>query len=275
MVSSSRREPDVSVCRNPIFLIGAERSGTTILAVSLGRHSQLWFSGESHVFPNVFERERLERAYEHGTYRWRLLREQGVTRQEFLESLGLGVNALFTSRSGGRRWIEKTPQNTLMADILADMFPESSFVHILRDGREVVHSMIHFLDEPDRETRADRVKGGTGPLWARDFRVACRTWARAAEAALDFSDSHEHRCLTVHHRDLVADPAASFRTIWDFLQVTSEDEPITFFRSTRLNSSFRDRGAMPRGDVWGEWSAEQRRTFLEVAGRAMTRCGFD
>jgi hypothetical protein len=261
----------IRVCRTPVFLIGAERSGTTILAVALGRHSRLWYSGESHVFSTFFDRDRVQKAYEHGTHRWRLLREQSITRQEFVESLGLGVNALLTSRSAGLRWIEKTPRNTLMADVLAEMFPHASFVHLVRDGRHVVHSMIHFLDDPDAQTREDREQGRAGPLWARDFVVACRTWRAYVEAGLQFCELHPDRCFTVYYHELVADPGGSFGQIYDFLQVDFEGEPAELFGSTRLNSSFSR--AAPPADPWSEWTADQRRIFLTEAGAAMVSSG--
>jgi hypothetical protein len=270
----AREKGQLRICPDPVFLLGAERSGTTILAVSLGRHSQLWFSGESHVFPILFEPQRVDRAYETGTHRWRLLREEGVARQEFVEALGMGVNALFTSRSHGRRWIEKTPRNTHMADLLADMFPEGYFVHILRDGREVVNSMIHFLDDPDPETRNSRLHGGAGPAWARDFTAACRTWRTAVDAALDFSDAAPERCLTVGHDDLVRDAGRTFAVIFDFLQVPFESDPVDHFRTTRLNTSFGEESRPTGRDAWMSWSEEWREVFRCEAGRAMERCRF-
>ena len=51
---------------------------------------------------------------------------------------------LLTRTSNGRRWIDQTPANTLVVDRLAEMFPGARFLHILRDGRRVVHSMINF-----------------------------------------------------------------------------------------------------------------------------------
>src|SRR5437764_3784442 len=154
----------VPVCCNPIFIIGSQRSGTSILARALGQHSALWYSSEGHVFYRLFDPHRLDEVYasEIGRpVRW--IHKEGVTRLEFFESMGMGLNALFTSRSGGKRWIEKTPENTLIVDVLADMFPGSSFVHILRDGRHVVHSMIH-MAHPRR--------------WTENLTRACRQWRR-------------------------------------------------------------------------------------------------
>ena len=106
-------------------------------------------------------------------------RNHGVDFEQFLAHLGLGLNALLTATSDGRRWVDQTPANTLVVDRLAEMFPGARFLHILRDGRRVVHSMVNFhraLADPET---AERMKSaGRLPPWTTDFRDACRTWAR-------------------------------------------------------------------------------------------------
>ena len=78
-----------------------------------------------------------------GAARNNWLRDAGMERAEFFRHLGMGVNAVYSSRSDGRRWIDKSIPNTLMADVIGEMFPGASFIHIVRDGRQVVHSMMH------------------------------------------------------------------------------------------------------------------------------------
>src|SRR5262245_3379258 len=132
-----------AICPDPVFIIGSPRSGTSILSWSLAQHRQLWTSAESDFLYDLFGCGHLEKAFE--TTRGRpgstWLREEAVDKREFYGCLGLGVNALFTSRAGGRRWIDQTPLYTMIADLLADVFPGAFFLHILRDGRRVVDSM--------------------------------------------------------------------------------------------------------------------------------------
>ena len=58
-------EARLRICERPVFVIGAPRSGTTVLALSLARHSQLWTSDESQVLWDLFEGGRLEKNYQH------------------------------------------------------------------------------------------------------------------------------------------------------------------------------------------------------------------
>ena len=113
------------VCSNPIFIIGSPRSGTTALARSLAQHSQLWTSEESDILFHLFGNQQAEKAFKEATdttaNRW--LKTQQVDKKEFLAFLGLGLNALFTSRSQGKRWVDHTPIYAVIGDVLADLFP--------------------------------------------------------------------------------------------------------------------------------------------------------
>ena len=69
----------VSICPNPIFVVGCPRSGTSVLAHSLARHSQMWLGPESdYIAPLACLAKEL---YTFGTQRgerhW--LSNQGVT----------------------------------------------------------------------------------------------------------------------------------------------------------------------------------------------------
>jgi Sulfotransferase family len=262
------------ICSNPVFVIGSPRSGTTMLARSLAEHSELWASGESDVlfflFANGFVERSFDRAIEIPGRRW--LRLEDVSREEFLAHLGMGINALITSRSEGRRWIDHTPQYALIVETLAEVFPGASFIHILRDGRDVVHSMLNFADAvPDPAVR--RFLKQDVP-WATDMRRASDEWRDHVEAAMAFCDGHSDRATVVRYEDLVAAPQTTFRTIHRFLGIADEEGPARFLASRRINSSFGEGPRLSASELWGAWDEEQRRVFAEVAGATMLRCGY-
>ena len=253
----------LAFCRDPIFIIGSPRSGTSALARSLGEHNELWFSCEASIFYHLFGADRLDDIYAREIDGQKWLHAEGVSREEFLWATGLGINALYTGRSGGNRWIEKMPANTFMADVLADMFPGASFVHILRDGRRAVNSMVNF--RPPRK-------------WGATFRTACITWRQHVVAAMDFAAARPDRCLTVQNEGLVHDPEEGVSRIFQFLGVSYDRRPVEFFRSRQINSSFQrgSVGPLPAEFLsypWKQWTLEQRQTFLEEAGAMMVRCG--
>jgi Sulfotransferase family len=262
----------VEISSSPVFIIGSPRSGTTILARSLAEHSAFWTSEESHFLSRLVESagDIYASGLEGHLQSW--IWAQGVGRAEFLSYLGTGVNALFTSRSNGRRWVEHTPYYLEIAGPLAEMFPEARFLHMLRDGRRVVHSMLHLLDRPRLVVGRARSRGPRVGRWGQDFRAACRLWASSVEAASAFVSQHPERARTVVHERLVADPETGFRELFEFLEVDWEPGPVELLRGRRVNSSFGEDGEIepdPDAEPWLGWSPEQLATFHEEAGRTL------
>ena len=261
-----------------MFVVGSPRSGTTILAWSLARHSRLWTSEESDILFDLLGRGHFNKAFatargRPGGIDW--LKVHNIERKEFLGYLGLGLNALVTSRSEGRRWIDQTPRNTLILDVLPDLFPGARFLNLQRDGRRVVHSMIHFRDMLSPELDSEFVRNGRLPTWATDFRAACREWAKFAETANWFSMRHPDRFLTVRIEDVTAAPLDSFARIIAFLGEKDEVGPAEYFQSCRLNSSFPETTPNARGAIepWDVWSEEQKSVFLEEGGDTLLNYG--
>lgn len=273
---------DIPLCERPIFIIGSPRSGTTALAWSLAQHSQLWTSEESDILFDLLGWGHVDKAFQAargrpGEVDWLVV--NGVERSEFLGYLGLGLNALVSSRSGGKRWIDQTPRNTLFLDVVMDLFPGAYFLHILRDGRRVVHSMLHFFDARSKELLDAYSATGRMPTWTTDFRAGCKEWAKFVELALSFSARYPNRCLTVKNENLTLDPTSGFRKICAFIQAPYEEASSEFFRTKRVNSSFqqiddKNPSNKNRANPWKEWGLEQREIFLEEAGDVLMQCGY-
>jgi hypothetical protein len=276
---------EIEVSKSPVFIIGSPRSGTTALAAALAEHSHFWTGGESTVLASLFPPRRLAATFEWAhTLPASTLLTQGISQEEFMQHVGIGINALFTSRSDGRRWVDQTPAYALIAGQLLDMFPDARFIHILRDGRRVVHSMQHIASNPERMDVA------SSNDWLEnehfhgivqrfgDFRYACRDWARHVMAAHDFQQRHPDSCLTVVNEMLLTKPEAEFQRIFRFLDVPYESAPVAYLGSHRVNSSFSkiwNEAVAPQvtPDPWPSWSVEQRSIFVQEAGKALVYNG--
>jgi hypothetical protein len=269
----------IQVCRNPVFVVGAPRSGTTALAQALGQHSQFWTGGESTILFDLYPPRRVDKIFDWGkSAPLSVLRHEHVERDEFLRCLGQGINALLTQRSDGKRWIDQTPLYTLGLDRLAIMFPGAHFVNIVRDGRRVVNSLIHFVDHTRKEIDPDAV--WQGPefqkryQWLGELRTMCQLWRAYVLAGSDFARRNPERCLTVVNEQLSADPEDGFASVLEFLDVPYEAPPAEYFRSHRVNSSYtpawdQSAGEYAPADPWSEWDMADRRIFLEEAGQLL------
>lgn len=260
------------LCRNPVFVLGSPRSGTTAMAEALGRHPDFWAGQEGKFIAHllgggsradeVFAREQ---AFPQG---WMVT--EAVGREEWLGFLGLGINALFSSRSGGRRWIDHAPRHTRFADVVAAMFPGAQFVLILRHGCLAVHSMINLGRLGDAP---GRLRGGDPmPAVASDFSLACEIWSTSVLAGLRLAETHPDRCLTLRNEDLARTPETEFASVFRFLGVEPHADTVSSFAGQRLNTSFPAGGRS--ANPWELWSEEQRATFASVCGGAMVSTGY-
>lgn len=256
----------------PVFIIGAPRSGSTILAWALGRHQRLWTGGELHLLWGLFGSGRLASAVQREVGFPGLLERAGITGDDWMAAMGKGIEELLLERGGGARWVDQTPVNTFLADELSRMFPGARFLHVLRDGRLVVRSMLGF-DRANPPEVVERLRrGGFWPKWADDFDEACRTWATSVEAAGAFGEAHPDRTLTVRQEAIRATPMETFAHILAFLGLEHEDGPGRYARGTQINTSFK--GDRPDDDpaaIEAGWTGSQRRSFEKLAGEAMER----
>jgi len=277
----SKLTMDLTICENPMFVIGSPRSGTSALGWALGQHSQLVTFVESSILEVLFSGQYAEKAYETAKARpngrnW--VMQYDVSQSEFLGYLGAGLNALMASRYPGKRWVEHTPHNTSMVTTIAELFPGAFFLHILRDGRKVVHSMVHFAKLLGEETANELKSSGRLPPWATDFPAACKAWRGYVERAMDFCETNPSRSMTVVNDELSADPEKYFASILGRLGLPYEQPVADFFRTHRISSSFPQASRDARGNhrfpnPWQQWSDEQRAIFMREAASTMLRYG--
>lgn len=111
--------------KSPIFVVGSSRSGTTMLTDILAAATEVCSFSEKPIVRR---------------HMWDMVK--------FPDSLPSNLPQLektLTRLSGiksEQRLLEKTPGHSLIADALATYFPDGSFIHIVRDGRDVSNSML-------------------------------------------------------------------------------------------------------------------------------------
>jgi len=143
-----------------IFIVGAPRSGTTLLRNILNRHPKLAICGETQFFHHVYARRRafgdllntknrrcLVAKYL-PTDRIRRLGMDSAGLSERLMSEGTSYQAFFSAllayyaqSQGKSRFGEKTPQHAQYTEILCEWYPGAKILHMLRDPRDVVESL--------------------------------------------------------------------------------------------------------------------------------------
>lgn len=204
----------------PVFIIGAPRSGTTILGQCLAVAPHI-----TYHFEPVLTKSLARFVYER-------------PRAHPLARIGFRLGYLIlilTSRSWGLRLTEKTPQNCFIIDFLARTFPGAQFVHIIRDGRA---SAVSYAEKPWLAAASAgsgrREPGGYayGPyprFWVEperasefasttDLHRCIWAWRRHVEAARNSAARlPPARYLEIRYEDLVRHPDETLTLVLDFL----------------------------------------------------------
>lgn len=255
---TEHRRRTIEACEDPIFVVGAPRSGTSMMQWSLRQHPHLWGGQESDFLVPLVDA--LRDVHEYGSRREKLhwLSGQGISLDDFVGYVGLGVNAMYTDKAGGRRWVEQTPYYTLHLPMMLRLFPGAQFLFMLRDGRQVVHSLRNFVV----------------PMAHRE---ACQTWRRYTEAGLAFSESEQaDHVMTVRYDRVVADTQRELARVFEFLDEPFEHASVEFIRlKAPINSSFEGEASSDKiAPRWSTWTRAEREEFVEIAGDLLLDLGF-
>jgi hypothetical protein len=272
----------------PFFIVGADRSGTTMLRLMLNRHPELAIPPESHFLIPLLQAFPVDRSLSPEQARhavsvitrhprfatWKTTAEVLEEELTSLDTATLGslIDTAFRleiAATGKRRWGDKTPGYARAIADLGRLFPEAVFIHVVRDGRDVSLSL------------RERTWHG----WT-EYQRACY-WADTVRTAESLGRRlGPSRYLTVQYRDLVLDPEWSVREVCKFLQVDFTDAMIGFYEDAfehladfeRTSGIHAKLGRQPRASDVDRWKNESSswRIFLfeAVAGPALDQLGF-
>lgn len=219
----------------PFFIVGAGRSGTTLLRLILSGHSRLCVTPETWFVQPLLERLPTDRALTPterewavdaivGHYRWpdmgvdeaALRAELGDREGVLLRDLTDAVYACVARNAGKARVGDKTPTYVLILPQLAKLYPDAQFVHLLRDGRDVA---LSYMDAGWHQ---------------RCYEGAKFEWTAAVRAARAFGKTVAPGAwLEVRYEDLVQTPEPAVRRLCAFLG--EEFEPAMLDAASRAD----------------------------------------
>ncbi|HSM62426.1 MAG TPA: sulfotransferase [Gillisia sp.] len=252
-----------------VFIIGSPRSGTSALGWALAQHPDLWTSAETDILLYLLQKPWFHEQYkkalaEPNKKNWFI--KHTVSYPEFASFIGSGLNQLFQSRSDGKIFVDSTPSYTTIAAELMIFFPNAKFLHIVRDGRAVVNSML---------------ASGFSYKTYNNFRLACKSWVYYVNKGLEIEKAFPDRVLEVRNENLISYPEKELDFVFDFLGMESSTESAIFLRTKRVNSSYlnvqkddirkaKDPALMPN-KPWKSWSRSKRFLFTRIAGETMNK----
>ncbi|HTL99327.1 MAG TPA: sulfotransferase [Holophagaceae bacterium] len=211
----------------PFFVTGCPKSGTTWLGHLLDAHPEISCKGEAcvHAFTNPLERITNE-------YNDLLVRRAGlfsdsndfppVTQEELFSLMRYFIDmrlaAVVDQKKRGLRFVgEKDPAHAEHLPAMNLLYPEAKFIHIIRDGRDVMLSAYH--NNLKNNTPGVKEAGLDGFL-----DEAARQWGLIVKRAIQTSSILGNRYIEVRYEALLADPLPQLKRLLAFLGADARED---------------------------------------------------
>lgn len=261
---------------DPVFIVGMNGSGTTMLLDCLSHHSALYgFPRETRLIPHLMsiagryapldDPDNFKRLWRYTTHLapFRLanggvpmpLPSNWESSTRDLAGLLDTLLQSFAQRSGKSRWCEKSPHYAQHMLKLAELFPAARFVHVIRDGRDCASSFHR--------------------RWHRSPGLTITRWKQLVRIARAHSELLGPRYMEVRYEDLTSAPELWMKRICAFLALPFE--PAVLQSSQPYLAVQRDgaAGLQPNSGRWQHYfSARQSRRLERIAGRLLAQNGY-
>jgi hypothetical protein len=234
------------------FIVGVPRSGTTLLRLMLDAHPELTIPPETHFLPRVIRACRHGASPEriaHVVSRHRRWEDFGIEREQYLARLrqihpleaGPAIRAfydLYAERTGKPRWGDKTPGYAVKMRRIQRALPEARFIHLIRDGRDVIMSRARKSQRPLR------------------VEVAAKRWKRRVVATRKRSEGVDGY-MELRYEELVANPEAALRRVCELIELPFDPAML----------AYHERAAQRLGEIDRELPARRGHRRLEAGPR--------
>ena len=265
----------------PVFIVGAPRSGTSLLFSILRTSSALaHWPGEAH---EVWEAD-----YHPALRDWT---SNALDASDFDETAADRIRREFLLVTGARRrLIDKTPRNALRIDFVEALFPDACYVFLQRDGRDNVNSLINAWRTPRYRTyelpRPHSIPGVDPKWWkfvlypgwradtAGPLEVVCaRQWHLSNDLALASSGRIDpERWIPIRYEDMVERPVEEIGRVADRLQIVYEAGMRA--RAAALSSTPVNVVTPPERGKWRKENPAEITAILDLIKATMEALGY-
>lgn len=261
------------ICESRILILGAQRSGTSLLSRMLNQHPEIGVPQESHVYSHFYDIRHLygDLALRHNQ---RLLLKDIVSfgdvrlwspaidiedadRNISGPGFGAVVDAMMTSwasKQGKSCWGEKTPSHIDFVDPILGHFPDIKIVHIVRDPRDVCLSMI---------------RARFGP---KNHFAAATAWSKYLSKVRDLKERYpKTKIIEVRYEELLGSPKTVLEELCTQLGVDYADTMLQFHDDVHPYNTDKTNLENLRRPLMSNNTGKWRREFSERAVATIER----
>jgi hypothetical protein len=247
----------VSAPVQTIFNVGARRSGTYWLQRIVCAHPAVAeVPGETYLFSHgvapLMERFQHDDRDAPGVGRVYADRARVVGAVRGLCDAVLGEFAA----PGQTHVAERTPWHVHHLPLIGEVYPDARFVHIVRDGRDAVRSLV---------------AKAWGPATVGE---GAQEWRASVEAGLAAAPGLGDRLIEVRYEALLADPRAEVERVYAHLGLEGGVDRALTAAAEVANLGGHD-GRVGAGKWREGWGRRELRAFDRVAGDLLRELGYE
>lgn len=239
-----------------IFNVGARRSGTYWLQRIVCAHPAVAeVPSETHLFSHGIAP--LVERFQHDDRGSRAVGKVYADRESLIEDIRILCEGVFEgfATPGQLHVAERTPLHVFHLPLIAEVYPDARFVHIVRDGRDAARSLVAQDWGPDTVAEA------------------AEEWRSAVEAGREAGAALGSRYLEVRYESLLAEPRPGIGRIYGHLGLEGSLEAALEAAGGVANLGGHDKRV--GAGKWREgWGRRELRDFDAVAGELLRELGY-
>ena len=259
----------------PVFIVGMNGSGTTMLLDCLNNHPQLYgFPLETKILPLYLKKlGKYGDLADDANFKrlWDDLRDiiyfratnggtppplppDWAAREHTFAAALDGIFRHFAKTEGKSRWCEKSPMYALHMEDFGREFPDAKFIHVIRDGRDCAHSFRRRWHYTPQKTMH---------RWKSVVRKARASGAKLGD-----------RYIEVRYEDLTDAPVENMRRICAFLGAPYSEAVLTIGRP-RSDQKTLAATIVPNKEKWRKgFTAREVEVLDRIGGALLANLGY-
>ena len=246
MINSEIKQPKATNTKSPVFIVGCDRSGTTLLRLMLNQSRVLYITPETKFLTTLNCNEDLYGDFSQAYQRYFFIRDlqtNKATAKTFtFQALDLTIAEAETAlkkaaptdffgasktifkasaaKKNKQRWGDKTPHQIQDVEILARAFPNAQFVHMIRDGRDTAMSIRK-----------------AGWLYGNMLAIA-EYWQKQVSAGISAENklkNSQDRYYEVYYEQLLQQPEITLKNLCSWLNLEYTPQMLEYYRDANSN----------------------------------------